>query len=81
LCLTACESPQRAELDSHEHRVVGDANFVTIEYGGDPNHAAPLAEQYCAVYGKTAQLKGTKLHHRGRYATGIDVTFNCVAPS
>jgi hypothetical protein len=81
LCLAACVSPQRAGLDADEHRVVGDSNFVTVESGGDPDHAAPFAQQYCAQYGKTAQLKGTKLHHHGRFASGIDVTFNCVAHS
>ena len=80
MCLAACASPQSAEVDSHEHRVVGDANFVTVERAGDPDHAAPFAEQYCAQYGKKAQLKGAKLHHQGRYTTGIDVTFNCIAP-
>jgi hypothetical protein len=77
----ACASPQSAELDAHGHRVVGDANFVIVEYGGDPDHAAPFAEQYCATYGKTAHLKGTKLHRHGRYASGVDMTFNCVAHS
>jgi hypothetical protein len=52
-----------------------------VEYGGDPDHAAPFAEQYCAQYGKKAQLKGIKLHHQGRYASGVDVTFNCVVRS
>ena len=80
MCLAACEARQSAERDSHEHRVVGDSNFVIVEYGGDPDHAAPFAEQHCAMYGRTAKLKGTKLHHLGRYATGTDVTFNCVAP-
>ena len=78
LCLASCASPQNAETDSH--RILGDSNFVTIEYGGDPEHAAPFAQQYCATYGKTAKLKGTKLHHQGRYAAGVDVTFSCVAP-
>jgi hypothetical protein len=77
LCLAACASPQSAEPNSHQ--VFGDSSFATVEYGGDPDHAAPFAEQYCAQYGKKAQLKGIKLHHHGRYASGIDVTFNCVA--
>ena len=79
LCLAACASPQSVEQDAH--RVVGDPNFVTVEYGGDPEHARLFAEQYCATYGKKAQLKTTKLHHSGRYAAGVDVIFNCVAPS
>ena len=81
VCLTACESPQRAELGSHEHRVFGDANFVTVERVGDLDHAAPFAEQYCAQYGKEAHLKGTKLHRLTRYASTVDVTFNCVTHS
>ena len=61
--------------------MVGDSNFVIVEQVGDPDHAAPFAQQHCALYGKKTQLKGIKLHHHGRYASAVDVTFNCVAPT
>ena len=54
---------------------------MTIEEAGDPEHAAPIAESYCAMYGKKAQFKGTAKHHLGRYANVVDVQFDCVMPN
>ena len=82
MCLAACTSPPTPapEPDSHEHqhRLVGDANTVTVEEAGGLEHAAPMAESYCAMYGKKAQFKGTSKHHLGRYAKVVDVQFDCV---
>jgi hypothetical protein len=52
---------------------------VTVINAGDPEHAQPMAEQYCATLGKTAQFKGITRRHRGRHAEGIDVSYDCVA--
>jgi hypothetical protein len=85
LCLAACTSPPapapEAASHLHQHRLVGDANFVTVEEAGDLEHAAPIADSYCAMYGKKAQFHGTAKHHLGRYAKVVDVQFDCVAPN
>jgi len=83
LCLAACASPPAPEADSHphQHRLIGDANVVTIEEAGDLEHAAPIADHYCAMYGKKAQFKSTAKHHLGRYAKVVDVQFDCIAPN
>jgi len=54
---------------------------VTIEEAGDLEHAAPIADHYCAMYGKKAQFKSTAKHHLGRYAKVVDVQFDCIAPN
>jgi len=78
LILSACSSPHDKEPDAHQHRLVGNSEFVTVEDAGDEVHAAQMASQHCATYGKKAQFMELRKHPHGRYARAIDVKFQCV---
>jgi hypothetical protein len=80
LCLAACAPKQIPEVpETHEHRLVGDAESVTVVGGENADHAAPYAEQYCAMYGKAARFRGIAMRGHGIYTKIGDVKFDCVA--
>src|SRR5262249_7726645 len=79
LCLAACSSHQENGPD--QHRLTGNDSFVIVEDAGDRDHPTPLAEQYCAAYGKKAHFTILVKHRHGRYASGVDAQFECVTAS
>jgi hypothetical protein len=77
-CLTACAERGHDVQAVHEHHMVGDENFVTVQDARSAHHPASWAELWCARNGKTAHFMSAGKHHHGRYVQTIDIRFECM---